>query len=522
MTVNRRTWLAGSAASVAWLAGGIPVPAWAQGAGKALNIAMFPEPNAVVAGAGSNGPALMVTGNIYDGLVRYDDKLEPQPNLATSWTVSPDALVYTFKLKRGVTFHDGKPCTAADVVFSADKFMRVFNPMLRVRLEAVKSIRALDDYSVEFQLNHPVGGFMTMFDSNSLPIVPRHQFENTDFATKPPSGNPNGTGPYKFKEWVRGSHIQLVKNDAYHEAGLPKVENVYFHVIPDAVSRASAFESGKIDVLPGGTVEYFDVARLAKLPGVAVTTKGWEKFAPLSWLWINHRNPLLADLRVRQAVSYALNREAMSKVIWQGYATPATGPLNHNTAFYTDKVKAYPHDPARARKLLAEAGYKGETIRLLGLPYGESWARMGEMAKQNLTEAGFKIELVSTDVAGMMARQSSWDFDLAFTYLYQHGDPAGSVARSYISSEIKKGSAFNNLSGYANPKVDSLFASGALESDRKKRGEIYAEVQRILVDDAVEAWLLELNFPTVYRTRIENLINTGMGLNDSLARASIK
>jgi peptide/nickel transport system substrate-binding protein len=209
-------------------------------------------------------------------------------------------------------------------------------------------------------------------------------------------------------------------------------------------------------------------------------------------------------------------------VAWYGFATPITGPFNSHTAFYTNQTAKYPRDVAKAKKLLAEAGYKGEPLRFLPLPFGEAWARTAEMARQNLQEAGFKVELISADLPGVMARASNWDFDLSLTYLFQLGDPALGVARSYVSSEIKKGSPFNNVGGYQNPKVDALFERGAREIDPKKRAEIYAEVQRTMVDDAAAAWLLELNFPTVYRSKIDDLITSGWGLTDSLARASIK
>lgn len=515
MKLNRRQILAAGS-----LACGIPLPLWAQGA-RSLNIAMHPEPPTLLAAYGGVAQAQMVNGNIYESLLRFDEKLQPLPALATEWTVSKDAQTYTFKLKHGVTWHDGKPFTSADVVYTADTFMRQLNPRFRLVLQLMQSIQALDSHTVEFRLNYPYPPFLQLFDVNSFPIVPKHQFEGLDLS-RPPAVKPIGTGAYKLKDWQRGSFIQLERNVAYHVAGLPTVENVYFHVIPDAASRAAAFESGRIDVLPGGLVEFFDVGRLAKLPGVAVTTKGWEKLTPLSMLWINHRVPLLQDVRLRQALMHAIDRDALAKVAWQGFAAPATGPLNHLTAFYTPKVRAYAYDVAKAKKLLALAGYKGEPVRLLALPYGEVWTRTAEMVKQNLQAAGLNVQLVSADLAGAVARQANWDFDLAFTYFYQYGDPALGVARNYVSSEIKKGSSFNNVGGYQSAKADALFERGSRESDPKKRAETYAEVQRTLVDDVAAAWLLELNFPTVYRTRVDNLVNSALGLNDSLARASLR
>ncbi|MEN9591496.1 MAG: hypothetical protein RLZZ481_3282, partial [Pseudomonadota bacterium] len=170
---------------------------------------------------------------------------------------------------------------------------------------------------------------------------------------------------------------------------------------------------------------------------------------------------------------------------------------------------------------LAEAGYKGETLRLLPLPYGETWARQAEIVKQNLAQAGIKVDMVATDVAGWNQRLNEWDYDLAFTYVYQYGDPALGVGRNYTTSNIAKGSPFNNVEGYSNPKVDALFDEGARAADPEKRRAAYLQVQKILLEDVPVAWLHEINFPTLYRSKLTNIINSGIGLNDSLAYASI-
>ncbi|CAM3666104.1 ABC transporter substrate-binding protein [Polaromonas hydrogenivorans] len=524
MHINRRTLIASAATTAGFMATSLPLHAMAQSApSNVINVALFPEPTTITVGWGQTGPSQLVGGNINEGLLRYDDKLQPMPCLATAWTVSKDQMVYTFTLKKGVTWHDGKPFDAQDAVFSIDKFTRSLNPRVRVAMQSVESVKALDSHTVEIRMKEVFAPFIGLFDSSTIPMAPRHLYENTDLSGKPPSTGPIiGTGPYKYKEWVRGSYIHLVRNEKYHEAGIPKIDNVYFHVIPDAASRAAAFESGKIDVLPGGTVEYFDVARLAKLPGVAVSSKGWEKFAPMAWLWINHRNPLFQDVRMRQAIELAVDRDALSKVVWQGYAPAATGPFPSQVPFYSKAVVQPKRDKAKAAKLLQELGYKGQTIRLLGLPFGETWNRSAELVRQNLLEAGFKVELVATDLAGSVSKQSNWDFDLAFTYMFQYGDPALGISRNYVSSEIKKGSPFNNVGGYQSAKADALFFRGSREADPQKRAEAYAEVQKTLIDDVAAVWLLELNFPTVYRSKITNLINSGIGLNDSIARASIR
>lgn len=520
--MNRRDFLISSAmAAGAWGATS-SLSAWAAAANKGvLNVAVQPEPPGLMVGIIQNGPTQMVAGNIYESLLRYDEKLQPLPSLATSWTVNDAATVYTFKLKEGVLWHDGKPFTADDVVFSVDKFLRKTHARLRASLAFVESIKAIDPLTVEFRLPKPFGPFLGIFEAGTMPMVPKHIYEGTDYMTNPANNTPIGTGPYKLKEWRRGSFIQLVRNEQYHEAGVPGIDTVYFHVIPDAASRSAAFESGKLDVLPGGTVEYFDIARLKALPNVEVTTKGWEFFGPHSFLWLNNRNPALADKRMRQAIMYAMDREAMRNVAWQGFGKIATGPFNSSVRYYTDQVTHYPRDVSKAKKLATEAGYKGQTLRLLPLPYGETWQRFAEIVRQNLLEAGIKVEMVATDVAGWNEKVASWDYDMAFTYLYEYGDAALGVSRNYQTSSIEKGSAWNNVEGYSNPKVDELFTAGASEADPEKRRQMYEEVQRIIVDDVPVAWLLELEFPTLYRSNIKNLVNSATGLNDGIARATI-
>ena len=189
--------------------------------------------------------------------------------------------------------------------------------------------------------------------------------------------------------------------------------------------------------------------------------------------------------------------------------------------YYSDDVAKYPRDLAKAKKLLEEAGYQGETLRLLPLPYGESWQRQAEIVRQNLIQAGIKVELTATDVAGWNQRLNEWDYDMAFTYVYQYGDPALGVARNYTTANIAKGSPFNNVEGYSNPKVDELFEAGAREIDPAKRKALYDEVQKLLLQEVPVAWLHEINFPTLYRTKVSNLISSGIGLNDSLGYAKL-
>jgi len=514
----QRTMLFATTLAAGVLAAGLAL-AQTPKSGGTVNVVIQPEPPGLMLGLIQNGPTQMVAGNIYESLLRYDEKLQPQPSLAESWTVSDDGTVYTFKLHDNVKWHDGEPFSADDVVFSVDKFLRQTNARLRVSLEHVAKIEALDKDTVRFTLKQPFGPFLGIFEGGTMPIVPKHIYEGTDYKTNPANNTPIGTGPFKFDKWEKGSYIHLVKNQDYYLEGKPYIDEIYWHVIPDAASRAVAFETGKVDVLPGGSVENFDVPRLTGLPNTCVTEKGWEYFSPLAWLWLNNREGPLAKKEVRQAVMYALDRDFGKEVIWNGFGAVPTGPMTSALRFYTDDVKKYPHDVDKAKALLKEAGYDGTPIRLLPLPYGETWRRWAEATRQNLIDAGFNVEMQATDVPGWNQKLADWDYDMAFTYLYQYGDPALGVARSYLSTNIAKGSQWNNVEGYSNPRVDELFEKGATAFPDSKRQEIYTEVQQQLVEDVPVAWLLELKFPTIMSCDVKDLITTAIGVNDGFRDA---
>jgi peptide/nickel transport system substrate-binding protein len=480
-----------------------------------LQVVVTPEPPMLMQGLNQNGPTNMIAGNIYESLLRYDEKLNPMPSLAASWEVSPDQTVYTFKLRPNVKWHDGKPFTADDVVFTLGTFLKEVHPRWRPIFNAqVKSIDKVDDTTVAIALKQPFGPLLLSQEVASAPMIPKHLYEGTDFRANPMNATPIGTGPMKFAEWRKGSFVKLVRNEDYWDAGKPYLDEMYFQFIPDAAARAVAYETGRVDVLTGGAVEIFDVARLAKLPNSCVTTKGWEMFAPHAWITVNTKNGILGDKTFRKAMMHAIDREFGRDVVWSGYGKLPTGPISSKTKFYSADVPKYDFNPAKAKELVKQSGYKGETIRFLGLPYGETWTRWAEAIRQNFDDVGIKMEIVSTDVPGWTQRTSNFDFDLTFNFLYQLGDPATGVARSYVSTNIVKGNPFGNVGQYSNPEVDRLFAEAA-SAPAEKRQELYTKVQQVLADELPVLWLLELDFPTVHRCNVKDLVTTAIGINDS-------
>ncbi|MET0876135.1 MAG: ABC transporter substrate-binding protein, partial [Tardiphaga sp.] len=365
--------------------------------GGMINAVIQPEPPGLMLAQIQNGPTQMVSGNIFEGLLRYDQKLVPQPGLAESWTVSEDAKTYTFKLKPGVTWHDGKPFTSADVLFSIE-MLKQTHARARNNMVQVDKVTAPDDLTVVFTLKQPFGPFLGIFEVGSMPMIPKHLYEGTDYKTNANNNAPIGTGPFMFKEWKKGSFIRLVKNPNYHVKGKPYLDEIYWQIIPDAAARAVAYETGKVDVLTGGSVDVYDVERLSKLPNSCMTTKGWEMFAPHAWLTPNVRNGILGNKQFRQGLMYAIDREFGKDVVWGGLGKLPTGPISSKTKFYSAEVPKYGYDVAKAKELIKASGYKGEPLKILALPYGEVWSRWAEAIKQNFADAGINVSIETTDV----------------------------------------------------------------------------------------------------------------------------
>ncbi len=503
-----------AAAALLW--GG--AAAHAQTRGGTLNAIVQPEPPILMLGLNQQAPTQYVAGKIYQSLLTYDPQLKPQPSLAKSWKTSSDGLTYTFELQSGVKWHDGKPFSSADVVFSVDKFLREMHPRGRLIINKyIESIKAPNERTVEFKLKEPFSPFMSMFVVDNMPMVPKHIYEGTDFRNNPANQTPIGTGPFKFKEWKKGSHIILTRNPDYWKKGQPYLDEIVFRVIPDAASRAIAFEKGDVQVLRGGDVDNVDVKRIKALPNVEMTTKGWEMYSPLAFMMMNQRKPPFNNLKVRQAVMHAINRKFVVDTIFFGMGKVATGPIASTTLFYDKNVPQYDFNLKKARALIQESGVNvGATpIKILAFPYGSAWDRLGEYTKQSLEQIGFKVELDPVDAGGWAKRTGDFDFDLTFNFTYQYGDPALGVARHFLSTNSIKGSPFVNNQGYANPKVDELFATAAASRLPELRQKLYSQAQNILVDEVANGMLFEIEYATFYRKNIKNLVKTGIGLNET-------
>jgi peptide/nickel transport system substrate-binding protein len=493
--------------------------AMAQGApkkGGTLTSLLTPEPPILIPGVNSQSPTLLVTSKIYQSLLEFSPKLEPKPLLAKSWSLSDDKKSYTFHLQENVKWHDGQPMTADDVIFSVMKFHFELAPRARGVFSKIKEATAPDPHTVVFTLDAPFEPFLLMFDVTATAIMPKHIYDGTDYRNNPANQKPIGTGPFQFAEWQRGNFISLKRFDEYWKPGQPYLDGITYRIVPDSQSRALALQTGQVMMSASGDIEPFDVPRFEKQANLEVVTTGWEYFAPLMWIELNHRVKPMDDVRVRQAMSLALDRTFILKRLWFGIGKTATGPVSSSTRFYDPSLPQLGHDVKKAIALLDEAGVKPDAngirfkIRHLTLPYGEIWSRLAEYFRASMKAIGIEVTLESTDTGGWSRRISDWDYDTSVNYLYQYGDPTLGVERTYVSTNIQK-IVFTNTGGYKNPEVDKLFAdarNAALPADREKA---FFAVQKLLVKEIPQIWLLEMTFPTIHDKKVKNLITLGTG-----------
>ena len=495
----------------------------AQKRGGELHAVVTPEPMHLGLGMTGQVGTYLISSKIYQSLMKYDFDLNPIPVLATEWKAEPDGKTFTFNLRKGVTWHDGKPFTAHDVVFTTTEILAKFNPLSRRVFARAEKIFATDDHTVVFKFKEPYPAFLSMFDVASVPILPKHIYEGTEYTKTEYNHKPVGTGPFKFSEWKKGSHVKLVRNENYWKPGLPYLDAIWFHALPDPASRSLALEEGRVHFTAWGAIEGYDIPRLTAMPNIEMTTKGYELIGTMMWVEFNHRKAPYNDVRFREAIAHAIDRKFIRDNIFYGLGRIPGGPISSVTRYYDPNVQAdWQYDPAKARQMLDDMGLKpdkdGIRLRTKFVPIyssiGEHHVRIGEYMKQALKDVGVEAELIATDAGGWMKRMGNGEYDMAVNYMGQYGDPELGVARSYISSNIKKGVPFNNMAGYSNPKVDDLFARGAVEMDPKKRAQIYSELQKTLVDDVAFVWFLEVQQPHFINTKFKNVITNALGNKD--------
>lgn len=492
--------------------------------GGTFNVILEPEPSTLSGAFTSSDPTSVVSSKIHDGLLTYDPEFNLKPQLASSWDVSADGKTITFHLREGVKWHDGVEFTSADVAFSL-MLMKEVHPRGRGHFAEINSIETPDPYTAVLKLNNPAPYMMWAFVSSESPMVPKHLYETGEHQTNPNNVAPIGTGPFKFVEWVKGSHITLERNPDYWDAPRPYLDKVVFHIIPDSAARAVALETGEVDMGYSNPVPLSDIDRLLALPHLNSSTLTNRYTAVNAWIEFNLENEYFKHLEVRQAIAHAIDREFIRDNVWFGHAAVSTGPIHVDLApYYTADVPTYEYDLDKANSLLDEAGFPrgSDGVRFSVthdyMPFGDPLKVTAEYIKQALKAVGIAVTIRSQDYPTYARRVYELrDFDFTNVVMNNTPDPSSGVQRIFWSKNFKPGVPWSNGSGYSNPEMDHLLESAAIEVDPEKRVEIWHDMQRLAQEDIPDVPLVSLKSVTIFNTKVKNLFVNPLGYLSSFS-----
>ncbi|MFN3954839.1 MAG: ABC transporter substrate-binding protein [Pararhodobacter sp.] len=458
----------------------VATPALAQRAD--ISVGMVLEPPNLDPTSGAAAAIREVTySNIYEGLTRFGPDGSVNPGLAHGWDISEDGLTYTFHLVDGVTFHDGTPMSADDVVFTLERARAEDSTNAQKQLfAAIDTVRAVDPLTVEVTLSQPQGGFLfNMAWGDAVIMSPASVATNAT--------NPVGTGAFRFVRWVQGDRVELERNpDYWGEA--PALERATFRFISDPSAAFAAMMAGDVDAFPNFPAPE-TLAQFEADPRFSVIVGSTEGETILS---MNHHNEALADVRVRQAIAHAINRQDIIDGAMFGYGTPIGTHFAPHNPDYLDLTAQSAHDPDAARALLAEAGFENLTLRLM-LPPPTYARRGGEIIAAQLREVGIQTQITNLEWAQWLEQVfRGKDFDLT---IVSHTEPMdiGIYARPDYYFQ------------YDSAEFQAIIAELDVTADPQARTELLHRAQRHIAEDHVVGFLFQLAKTGVANAAIEGL-----------------
>jgi peptide/nickel transport system substrate-binding protein len=462
-----------------------------------IRVGLDVDPETMDPRLASNTSAKRVAEVVFDGLVRLNSNLEPEPALAESWE-HPDDLTWIFHLRKGVTFHDGTPLTANDVKFTYDTLLNEkFNSPSRGLYTPIKSVEVIDKLTVKFNLSQPYTPLLSYLD---LGIVPASSANNKNFANKP-----IGTGPYKVVSWSKNNYIKFEANENYWN-GKPKTKKLTYFIIPDNTTRVAALEAGDVDFVHS-PLSPQDIERMKKDDRFVVKETNGLGFTYLNF---NQKNEILSDKKVRQAIAHLINKQSISKDIYQGMDKKGTSPIIPSSWAYSDKVTDYPYDPKKAVQLLNEAGWKdsdgdgvldknGKKLNIELSTHTEDPNRIQsvEYLQHEWSSVGIDVKVTTTEWPTFSERLMNNDFDIALVGWLNLVDPDRAMYNQFHTNGV------TNYGKYSNPRVDELLEKGRTISDQNERAKIYQETAQIVNDDVAYSVLLYQGYYAIYNKKLQ-------------------
>ena len=439
----------------------------------------------------------IINGKIYEALLGRDDEtLELQGSLAESWEVSEDKKTFTFTLREGATFHDGTPVTVEDVKYSFDKVKdpTTNNPPEKVYFQKLESLEIVDDRTVRLHASDVY--FKNLEIAGSFAVLPKHVWEQyDDFNNAPPARAPIGSGPYKFVKWDTGKEIVLERNPDWH--GLTRgeknnPEKLIYKLLSEDTVTLQLLKNGTIDLYDGITpVQWTRQLNGAKWD--EQLNKVTYDFPAYNYIGWNMRREPFTDPKVREALALLMDRDKIIDRVYFGLAKPTSGFNIPGTDAYDEAIKPTPFDPKKAKKLLAEAGWKdtngdgildkdGKPLRFdFMIAAGRDTAeKIGLIYKEDLKKAGIDMTLTKLEWAVMLDRVKKWNYDsMAMGWaLGVDGDPY----QIWHSSQADIQDSSNSI-GYKNPEADRLIEEGRVEFDAAKRNALWRQLHEVIAND---------------------------------------
>lgn len=472
----------------------------------------------------TNADAQTVSAAIFESLITKDNTtLEPKPWIASRWKISADGLTYTFYMRRDVTWSDGVPLTAADVVYSYERIMdpKVDAAPLRSYYSDIAKVDAIDSHTVRFHFARPY--FLALDFCGGMPIIPKHIFnDGQEFNTHSAGYAPIGSGPFVLSHWERGQYLLLERNPNYwNTEKMPGIKGMQFLIVPEQNTAFQLLKKGGLDVMMNmRPVQWIRQTSSTKF------NERFEKykfFPPgLTYIGWNNAKPYFSDKRVRQAMSMLLNRPKIVEKISLGQAKLISGPNYYYGPSYDKTVEPYPFDPAQARRLLDAAGWKdhdGDGLRDKdGLPfrftflYGSgspAGERIGSIMREELSKVGIDMELHPMEFTALVKLIMARDFD-ALAMAWAGGGVEGDNYQLFHSSQIEQGS---NRIGFKNAKADDLIVRIRSELNPQKRQQLQYELHAVLHDEEPYTFMHMLATLAAVDRRFTNVVAYPLGFD---------
>jgi len=460
---------------------------------------------------------------VYNGLVRYDKNLQYQGELAESWEISPDNLVITFHLRKGVKWHDGAPFTAEDVLFTYQTYIDPQVPTAYAEnYRQVDKVEILDPLTLRVSYKKPLAQALISW---GVSIMPKHLLAGQVLTKSPLASAPVGTGPYRFVEWKRGEKIVLAANPDYFE-GRPHIDRVVFRIIPDESTMFLELKAGGIDMMGLTPLQY---ARQTESPEF-IKAFGKYRYPAFAYTYLgyNLNRPLFQDKRVRQALAHAIDKREIIDGVLLGLGQEATGPYKPGTWPHNPTVRRYDYDPAKARELLAAAGWKDSDgdgiVDQNGQPFAftivtnqgnDQRSKAGEIIQRRFREVGVDVKLRVVEWASFLKEFiNPGKFDATILGWTVPIDPDG--YNVWHSSKTRPGEL--NFIGFRNAEVDTLLEQGRRTLDQGARKKAYDRLQEILADEQPYTFLYVPDALPVVAARFHGIEPAPAGISHNFIR----